>query len=176
MVPKNLTGDTLYPLNKLKIYFPDIYQTQVQKYLGREKLMQYQLPLLNCLWNDVLHFSPIHPSQIRNAFLNAGLNWQPRQWFIVNSQNSIFLQSQAIIFVNNPPLETPQWGEFKFTATDFIPFSDERLNSLTTIPIATVNYLKLAKQIGEQPFIFRHVSHILYKGSINVCDLEIINV
>ncbi|MBI4404513.1 MAG: hypothetical protein HY537_10145 [Deltaproteobacteria bacterium] len=29
--------------------------------------MQVRLPILNCLWNDVLHFSTIHPHLIWNA-------------------------------------------------------------------------------------------------------------
>lgn len=48
-VPKNLIGNTLYPLNKLKIYLPEVYSNQVKKYFGREVLMQIKIDILDCL-------------------------------------------------------------------------------------------------------------------------------
>ncbi len=29
--------------------------------------MEQRIPILNCLWNDVLHFSPVHPAKIKQA-------------------------------------------------------------------------------------------------------------
>jgi len=54
LVPKNIRGDILYPLNILKSIYPDIYQYQVNKYFGREYIIEQRIPLFNCLWNDVL--------------------------------------------------------------------------------------------------------------------------
>lgn len=57
---KNMVGSKLIPLNKLKNIYPDIYKEHVKKYVGREKLLTKNIPLLDCLWNDVLHLSPIN--------------------------------------------------------------------------------------------------------------------
>ncbi len=60
-VPKNLQGNILYPLNTLKEKHPEIYEQQVSKYVGREHMTQQRIPILDCLWNDVLHFSAVNP-------------------------------------------------------------------------------------------------------------------
>ncbi len=73
-VPKNLHGNILYPLNVLKQIHPDIYDQQVSKYFGREQLLKLQIPILECLWNDVLHFSAVNPAEIKQAFIEAGGN------------------------------------------------------------------------------------------------------
>jgi hypothetical protein len=63
--PKNMVGDLLIPLNQLRDKHPMTYAEHVTKYKGREKLLEKTIPLLNCLWNDVLHISPIHPQIVR---------------------------------------------------------------------------------------------------------------
>lgn len=78
MVPQNLTGEVLYPLNVLRTHLPEIYDAQVKKYSGREGVMAHKVPILECLWNDVLHFSPVHPSKIRDAIADAGWRWKPK--------------------------------------------------------------------------------------------------
>lgn len=71
-VPKDLQGDTLFPLNTLKEKYPDLYKKEASKYVGREQIMQDVLPILNCLWNDVLHFSAVHPSLVKEALFESG--------------------------------------------------------------------------------------------------------
>ncbi|MBK8551651.1 MAG: hypothetical protein IPL53_11555 [Ignavibacteria bacterium] len=63
-VPKNLRGNVLYPLNTLKEIHPDLYEQQASKYAGREHITCQIIPILNCLWNDVLHFSAVNPEEI----------------------------------------------------------------------------------------------------------------
>jgi hypothetical protein len=123
MVPKNFTGSILYSLNQLKTRLPEIYAIQVQKYTGREILMQCKIPLLNCLWNDVLHFSPVHPNKIREAFVSAEFEWTVRPWFAISPVNYDFSPENAVIFLNTPPEDPTQLSSFDFPETDFIPFS-----------------------------------------------------
>ncbi|MBI2087070.1 MAG: hypothetical protein HYT69_02770 [Candidatus Zambryskibacteria bacterium] len=60
-IPKNMFGTLLYPLNVLKETHPEIYAEHAKKYVGREQLLTATVPPLNCLWNDVLHFTAIAP-------------------------------------------------------------------------------------------------------------------
>ena len=48
-------GTTLYPLNRLRDRYPDVYEAQRAKYRGREWLLEARVPLLDVLWNDVIH-------------------------------------------------------------------------------------------------------------------------
>lgn len=171
IVPSNFTGNTLYPLNQLKIHLPEIYAEQVKKYTGREILTQYKIPLLNCLWNDVLHFSPVHPKQIRNAFVNVGFTWNPRSWFSLNPIHSGFNSENAVIFLSTPR----PFGNFNIPETDFIPFSQEQLKKVMELPDTTLEYLKFAKNNRQRPFMFNHIPHILYLGIIDISYMEIIN-
>lgn len=177
MMPKNFTGNTLYPLNQLKTHLPEIYTAQAQKYLGREVLMQRKVPLLNCLWNDVLHFSPLHPSKIRDALMSTGFKWNARPWFAVNPVNSGFGAENAVIFLRTPPEDPTAFGNFDLPDADFIPFSLEQLElTRREVPIATLEYLEFAKNNGERPVLFNYVPHILYRGAINVSDVEVVSL
>ncbi|MDJ0636266.1 MAG: hypothetical protein QNJ34_24005 [Xenococcaceae cyanobacterium MO_188.B29] len=178
MIPKNFTGNILYPLNQLKKHLPDIYTTQAQKYIGREVLMQCKVPLLNCLWNDVLHCSPLYPSKIRDALLDAGFKWNARPWFAINPVNSGFGAENAVIFLNTPPEDPTAFGNFDFPVTEFIPFSLGRLEKLAEmeVPSATLEYLRFAKNNGERPVLFNYVPHVFYRGAIDVSDVEVVSL
>ncbi|MFK7806020.1 MAG: hypothetical protein AB8G95_30605, partial [Anaerolineae bacterium] len=81
LVPKNLEGDILYPLNRLKEINPAVAEPHAKKYKGREELMRRRIPPLDCLWNDVLQFSPIHPRDIVQTFRDEGFSLPPIKWF-----------------------------------------------------------------------------------------------
>ena len=52
----------------MKDQHPAVYEEHVKKYKGRERLLRREIPLLNCLWNDVLHISPIHPQLVMDTW------------------------------------------------------------------------------------------------------------
>ena len=60
-VPANMQGDFLSPLNQLKDIYPEAYAEAVKKYEGREFLMNVGIPTLDCLWNDFLFLTAVHP-------------------------------------------------------------------------------------------------------------------
>ncbi|MCJ8279910.1 MAG: hypothetical protein MJK14_08310 [Rivularia sp. ALOHA_DT_140] len=154
---------------------PEIYSAQIQKYLGREALMQRRIPILNCLWNDVLHFSTVHPNQIRNAFINLNLKWYSRNWFQINPLKIAFCTENTAIYINQRvPKKKGDLGNFSFTNIEYYPFSQELLDKLTELPAVNLEYLNFAKANRERPLLFQNVPHVLYYGSINLDDVEII--
>ena len=46
----------------------------MSKYVGREHITQQRIPILDCLWNDVLHFSAVNPKEVKQALVEAGRN------------------------------------------------------------------------------------------------------
>jgi hypothetical protein len=56
-VPKDVRGTQLYPLSVLKKKFPDRYAEEVKKYQGRVFVKKIKIPVLNCLWNDVMRLT-----------------------------------------------------------------------------------------------------------------------
>src|SRR5262245_12566503 len=69
-LPK-MHGKTLFPLNRMPDELADLRSAATKKYSWRVEVMSGKLPLLNCLWNDVLHFSPLHPNLLYEAQLSA---------------------------------------------------------------------------------------------------------
>lgn len=67
-----MIGTSLLPLNELRTRHPDIYESEIAKYNDRSGLPQTHIPLLNCLWNNVIHCSPIHPHLLYRAWRDAG--------------------------------------------------------------------------------------------------------
>ena len=59
------------------VAYPGLYEAKVEKYKGREHLTKRVVPLLSCLWNDVLHRTNIHPREFYLVFKAAGRAPQP---------------------------------------------------------------------------------------------------
>ena len=81
LVPLDLRGTVLYPLNQLKTVYPEVAAKQPAKYGGREHALQQRVLPLDCLWNDVLMFSPIPSWTIKATIEEAGHLRPARKWF-----------------------------------------------------------------------------------------------
>ncbi len=98
VVSVNLTGNRLLPLNELKSDYPDVYRMHSMKYKSREWLKDRNIPFLNCLWNDVLHFRTVHPRKIKKAQVTAGLQWHQVKWFQIDPIEEGFNEENAVIW------------------------------------------------------------------------------
>ena len=81
MVPKGFDGERLYPLNQLKMLNPEVAAEHAKKYANRKALPERRIPPLDCLWNDVLMFSPVHPAEIMQTFRKAGYDLKSKAYF-----------------------------------------------------------------------------------------------
>jgi len=61
LVPENMIGKILYPLNRLKSISPKSYKEQVKKYNKREHVLEKTILSLNCKWKDVIHLTAVIP-------------------------------------------------------------------------------------------------------------------
>jgi hypothetical protein len=76
MCPPRMVGEVLYPLNTLRQLHPGVYKHEIAKYQdhpSRFDLPRRIIPKLNCLWNDVVQCSPVHPHFLYLAFRERGL-------------------------------------------------------------------------------------------------------
>ena len=60
------------PLNEMKECLPEIYALEAAKYQGREQVMEQNVPHLECLWNDVVFFSPLDPRIVFSRLEKSG--------------------------------------------------------------------------------------------------------
>src|SRR5262245_55380278 len=125
-VPADLRGHILYPLNQLKSIYPSLYIIEAAKYQNRESLMRVRLPILDCLWNDVLHFSPVHPSKIQQALAEAGFARKQRRYFKIDPLEKEFNATNAVIFLH----QRINLENFQLEEADFRAFNLTELSSL----------------------------------------------
>lgn len=154
-----MTGNTLYPLNILNEKYPDIYTEHVRKYEDREKIMDIVIPRINCLWNDALHSSAIHPQMVKGAIAQAGgrSDYTMRCYQI---DPYILDPNKAVVYLYSTPntLMSPE-DEFK----EFKP------DEIGKYYIESYNNKK-------KPLPFHLVPHILYNGLIDIKNLPILEV
>ncbi|MDD3646882.1 MAG: hypothetical protein PHS44_00055 [Candidatus Dojkabacteria bacterium] len=162
----DLEGYVLYPLNQLKSKFPKAYKKQVEKYEGREELMKRKIPILNCLWNDVIHLSPVNPQKIKEALQEAGCNYKQMSYWVIDSYK--LNPQNTVVF-----LYTSDEGYLK---EDFIPYSPELVNKYNKVPHASRSYFKSCAKEKRKPLFFHRIPHVLYKGTIDTRDLETLKI
>ncbi|MDX1662911.1 MAG: hypothetical protein R3272_03895 [Candidatus Promineifilaceae bacterium] len=172
LVPRNFEGNTLYPLNMLRNRLPEVYEAHARKYEGREMLLTRRVPLLDCLWNDVLHFSPVHPEQIRDALRAVGYEWEPRRWFAVDPAACGFDAGNTVVYL----YPARGRGDFATRDEDYIAYDPALLEEVATLPQATAAYYAEAVAVGAPIFVFHRIAHILHRGSIECNRVKALEV
>lgn len=163
-----LVGSVLYPLNELRDRDPATFERARAKYEGREQVMELRVPLLNCLWNDVLHFSPVHPAEILEALEAVGVTPDRRRFLEVDS---IELEpSRTVLFLNSTD------REHRFDEGQWKWLDPRTVARHARLPQASRAYYAACARDGTRPFLFAHVPHVLFRGSVDVRRLTVLEV
>lgn len=72
-IPDDMEGTELIPLNKIFEKRADLHEKYLEKYKGREEILEFRIPLLGCLWYDVVQLLPLHPRQLFELQKELGL-------------------------------------------------------------------------------------------------------
>ena len=169
IVERKPVGDVLYPLAGVRDINQELYSNLMSKYQGREKVLSMVISQLNCRWDEVLHMSPVHPSKLSDVLAGAGLN---RKFLYYEIDPTTLDQNNLILYPNTYRDEDKIYN---LEAKDFVEFNSSDLNKWAYIPQKTVEYYKQRIREGKQFLTFRNIPHILYKGSIDVSNLELKN-
>jgi hypothetical protein len=164
-VPSEMKGDILYPLNEIKNMYPEMFEKEARKYEGREHIMNDVIPRLNCLWNDVLHFSPVPIIFIKTALAELGKDFHA-EYFKVPAV--IFNPEKTVIYLNG---EIP-----KMDPSNWLPYDSAQVSQYAEMPESTKKYYREKLEKNEQPLLYAKIPHILYKGSIDTKNLERVRV
>lgn len=168
-VPEQMIGDVLYPLNQLKDLHPNVYAEQIKKYEGREFVMEQQVPILNCLWNDALHFSAVHPQKIADELEKLGQSLLGKKFYIIHPEK--LEKEKAVVYLykhksKKDKLLPENWTEFRI----------EDIDNYTELPEKTIEYYKDQLGQGKKPLLWAWVPHIMYQGTLDVSDCEVAKV
>ena len=166
--PDPLLGSVLYPLNELRDRHPDAFARARAKYEGREQVLNMRVPLLDCLWNDVLHLSPVHPAELVEALETAGATADRRRFLEIDAAR--LEPTRTVVFLNSTD------REHRFDEGQWAWFDPDVVGRIGRLPQATRDYYGECAREGTRPFLFAHVPHILYRGSLELTALTEIEV
>ena len=167
-VPENMKGKYLMPLNKLRKVYPKVYKEELKKYEGRGHLLKKRVWPWNCLWNDVIHLTAVHPRKLKIALLKSGAkSVKSKKWFRINVKN--LKKSKTIVW-------TYPKGEGNKRNWGFVKYNIKDLKKYNKIGKDTLDYYKEKFSEGKKPLMFAWVPHILYKGKINISKCKIITL
>jgi hypothetical protein len=164
--PPDMRSETLYPLNALRRTYPDVYERERKKYAGREAVLGFRIPILDVLWNDTLHLSPVHPHFVARAWRAAELStafWE-RDFFAIPvvriaGLDAVWFASEAF-WVNNSPNEDVALSP---PAEEFSPFDAAAYDELPDAPLPPLSFA-LAPLVPVQEYrketISRHLTSI----------------
>lgn len=167
-----MEGSILYPLNQLRGKYPAVYARALRRYTGRESLLEERIPLLDCLWNDVIHFSPVHPQKVASAYRRAGGSWIRKTWLEIDLASAGFDSSNTVIFLHQPK----QFGEMGLHAEDFLLFQVESMATMCELPHETVEHYEESFRQNRRPFLFLWVPHVLHKGTVDIANFRQIEI
>lgn len=166
-IPEDMKGTELIPLNKMLEVDPELRAQYLEKYKGREEILGRKIPLLDCLWNDVVQLLPLHPRQLFELQKELGLIPEIPSYKYYQIDTSTLDPSQTVVYFKTAPGEenvTVKW------------LKDVQLEELQSIPEATRKYYESMVGTGEPVFNYQFVPHIIYKGAVDVSSAQVINL
>src|SRR4051812_1672589 len=104
-VPEPMIGTQLIPLNQMQTSMTAIRDKNLEKYKGRKEVLERRIPLLDCLWNDVVQFLPLHPQKVFELQRELGLitHVPPFKFYEIDSGS--LDSSRAVVFFKTAPGE-----------------------------------------------------------------------
>ena len=173
-VPPKLRGTILYPMNRLAEVQPDLYEELQQNYATRRDIAALRIPPLDsCLWNDVLFFSPVHPSLIQAALVDAG-HQLPEAWRafyevdarLLDPVSTVIYQPSKILWAGQFDVdeESVQIGR------DCTPFVPESLEALTEVTHTARSHYASVPPGGGPLMLFLGLPHVLHKGDFDTAQ------
>ena len=162
-----MKGTKLIPLNKMLEVDSKLRDKYLEKYKGREEILGRKIPLLDCLWNDVVQLLPLHPHQLFELQKELGLIPEIPSYKYYQIDTSTLDPSQTVVYFKTAPGEenvTVKW------------LKDVKLEELQRIPEATRRYYESMVDTGEPVFNYQFVPHVAYRGAIDVASAQMIHL
>ncbi len=162
-----MKGNELIPLSKMLEVDSELRAKYLEKYEGREEILERKIPLLDCLWNDVVQLLPLNPVKLFELQKQLGAIPGIPDYKYFKVDTSILDPSRTVVYFKTAPGEehvSVKW------------LKDVRLEELQEIPDATKNYYISMLGTGEPIFNYQFVPHILYRGTIDVSSVQIVDL
>lgn len=168
-VPDRMVGTVLYPLNELEQVDRAAWERERAKYDGREQVLDVRVPPLECLWNDALHLSPVHPGEIVAELRAVGLEPLRSRFFEIDA--AALDAARTVVFANRRVSSSDA-----IDASQWLPFQPAGLPALAGFDEASRRYYRECAEAGRRPLLWGYLPHVLHRGALDTRDLSIIEV
>lgn len=177
LAPRQLIGEDLHPLHGLKKISETAYHAVRERNAGKGANTKRVIPKLNCLWNDVVHFAPIHPHHVFKALLEMKGKPRPgREFYRIPLDRLIAFP--AVVF-SPPPPALLEYAPSLERQSPLEPIAEnqvewlavERYTELSKLPDATLNYFRWEVSRGRIPQPFLGMPLVLVQGSVSLRGL-----
>lgn len=177
-VPQQMEGITLYPLNQLKDMFPEAWEAGMKKYrdsrlaphgkTDRLYLLERKVPLLDCLWNDVLHCLPIDPRLVYPVIRECGADdsYKGLKFYKIPVEKlggSVYYKFNHRQATHEQMIQDTE----SLDVDKHLPY--------TEISQKTMAFYKEAFSQGRNPILWPHIPHVLVHAPIDIEGCEIID-
>ena len=131
--------------------------------------MDATLPSLDCLWNDVLHFSLMHPAVIYKHLSDVGVDYSKRElnWFEVPLEDILIYP--CALYKNT----RQDRSSHEFPTGDFESVTVTRVQELSGMPERNLLYYRECVVQKTSPLLWCYAPHVLVKGELNVSGYRI---
>jgi hypothetical protein len=166
-VPEQMMGTKLYPLNKMPESMATIRDANLAKYTGREEIMERKIPLLSCLWNDVIQFLPLHPQKVFELQRAIGIMPEVPAYNFYEIPLEKLDPAKTVIFFKTAPGDenaTVKW------------LADVDFASIQDVPQATKEYYKSLVGTGELPLNYQFIPHVIYADVLDVYGMRVVTL
>ena len=174
MVPKNMSGNYLMPLNRLKDLDENLYAQYNSKYDDhpeRAFLLERKIPVLDCLWNDAVHFSTLHPHLIYKELKKLDLNLKNDLKFYRIPIDDLESNDNVLYHYNKKYYDGPE-SPIAIENIELLNIDD--YVELNKIPEDTLKYFQEESKNDNRMGMFHFVPHVLSKGKVPVEGAEVI--
>lgn len=170
-----MIGEYLKPLNRLKDEDETLYTGYIKKYKDhpkRIKLLKRTIPKLDCLWNDVVHFLPLHPHHVYSALNNLGVNVRKDLLFYKIPVENLSVNSNVLYKYGKHDYQGP---ESAINEQNIIMINVEDYEAPTALPKDTHAYYKEEHAKGNTFGMFQFIPHVLSYGEVNITNADVLN-
>jgi hypothetical protein len=161
-LPANFKGHQLLPLNRLRELHPEIAAVHMRRYLGRELLLQRQVPPLSCSRQETVAFSLTPPDVLAAIMREVGHSWNPQVWIGLDAR--CLEPANAVVYPAKHRIPySPD------TDADFSPFDPKLLETYFEEILTREDY-KTCLEKGTPPLLFSNVPTVLYRGTVDISE------
>ncbi len=161
-------GETLYPLNQLRIAHPEIFDSHAKKYENRADLLELrrrELPFLGCTMDDLVCFVSVDFSLLLKSYaeIQKAEERIERSYFRVDTDQ--LEQENLLIAFHEDTVEDAE-GRLVSTVDGYLPFADGCRLLPEQPPSEQIERYKQDHQEGIKGPLAAYVPHVYYKGTI----------